>query len=97
MRLYRADFRAPFHDLRGARSFERALDPVSYEASRELARRLLELGSNGIVYPSVRQAGGECVACFRPPLVLNVCVAAHYELRWVAGVPRATRLERFSE
>jgi len=69
----------------------------SYEASRELARRLLELGSNGIVYPSVRQAGGECVACFRPPLVLNVCVAAHYELRWEAGVPRATRLERFSE
>jgi len=97
MRLYRADFRAAFHDLRSSRSFERALDPESYDASRELARRLLELGSNGIVYPSVRHGGGECVACFRPPLVLNVRVAAHYELRWEAGVPRATRLERFSE
>ena len=49
MRLYRADFRTSFHDLRGARSFERALDPDSYQASQKLARRLLELGSRGLV------------------------------------------------
>ena len=43
---------------------------------------LLDEGSNGIVYRSVRHEGGECVACFRPKLVLNVRVAAHYEYRW---------------
>jgi RES domain len=97
MRLYRADFRTTFHDLRGSRSFERVLDPDTYVASQALAQRLLESGSHGIVYPSVRHAGGECVACFRPALVLNVRAVAHYELRWEAGIPRASRLQRFAD
>jgi RES domain len=33
---------------------------------------LLNNGSAGIVFPSVRRPGGVCLACFRPPLVLNV-------------------------
>jgi hypothetical protein len=32
----------------------------------------LTSGSAGIVYPSVRHKDGVCIACFRPPLVLNV-------------------------
>src|SRR5262245_36422312 len=59
MRLYLSDFRAPFHDLRDAGSAATPyLDPVSYQASQALGRRLLETGSNGIVYESVRHAGG---------------------------------------
>jgi hypothetical protein len=93
LRLYHADFSAPFHDIRAGRAFAGAYDPESYERSQALARTLRESGSNGIVYRSVRDEDGECVACFRPPLVLNVRVAAHYEYRWEGThTPRVIRL-----
>ncbi len=69
---YLADFRAEFHDLRSATEHADCLSPTSYVASQALAAQLLALGSAGIVYPSVRRAGGTCVACFRPVLVTNV-------------------------
>ena len=71
-RDYLADFRAEFHDLRGAKRYAACLDPDSYAASQKLAGELLERGSAGVVYPSVRRRGGTCVACFRPALVTNV-------------------------
>ena len=67
-----ADFRGEFHDLRGATPFANCLDPSSYKASQRLASELLEAGSAGVVYPSVRHAGGVCIGCFRPALVNNV-------------------------
>jgi len=87
MRLYHADFRAAFHDIRGDnRRFTPLYDPDSYVASQQFSRTLLDSGSNGIVYRSVRDPDGECIACFRPKLVLKVRVAAHYELQW-EGTP----------
>jgi hypothetical protein len=87
MRLYHADFRGPFHDIRPRQAaFAPLHDPDSYVASQRFAQQLLDAGSNGIVYRSVRHDGGECLACFRPRLVLNVRVAAHYEYRWT-GTP----------
>jgi hypothetical protein len=83
MRLYHADFRAEFADIRARRpAFAPFYHPDRYDAPQALARTLLEDGASGIVYRSVRHEGGECVACFRPRLVLNVRVAAHYEYRW---------------
>jgi hypothetical protein len=83
MRLYRADFRGLFHDIRGARRRCPALyDADSYTVSQRTATELLESGSNGVVYDSVRHSGGECLACFRLRLVRNVRVAAHYEYVW---------------
>jgi hypothetical protein len=69
---YLADFRADFHDLRATTEHADCLSPTSYVASQALALQLLELGSAGIVYPSVRRRGGTCIACFRPVLVTNV-------------------------
>jgi len=69
---YLADFRAEFHDIRGVREYAECLSPSSYVASQALAARLLEMGSSGIVYPCVRRAGGTCIVCFRPVLVINV-------------------------
>ena len=69
---YLADFRAEFHDLRGSTEHADCLSPTSYAASQTLASQLLELGSAGIVYPSVRHVGGTCIGCFRPVLVTNV-------------------------
>jgi hypothetical protein len=69
---YLADFRAPFHDIRGDRARAGCLAPDSYRLSQGLARKLLAEGSGGIVYPSVRERGGTCIVCFRPALVTNV-------------------------
>ena len=83
---YRADFIGGFHDLRKAPKFAAALSPGSYRASQALAQRLLEGGSSGIVYPSVRRAGSACIACFRPALVANVRKDKRYRFTW-SGTP----------
>jgi RES domain-containing protein len=69
---YLADFRHEFHDIRADADFVDCLNPNSYTASQTLGVALLISGSAGIVYPSVRHKDGLCIACFRPPLVLNV-------------------------
>jgi hypothetical protein len=79
---YLADFTASFHDLRRARGFRACLDPDSYVESQALAERLLEAGSLGLIYPSVRHAGGTCLACFRPALVANVRRDKTYRFTW---------------
>ncbi len=78
MRLYLADFDARFQDVRKKAALH---DPDSYTASQAYARELLAAGSPGVLYRSVRRAGGECVACFRPALVLHVRPDAHFEYR----------------
>lgn len=84
-----ADFNSEFHDLRGASSYAKCLAPDSYIASQKLAAQLLEEGSLGLVYPSVRHRGGTNVACFRPALVGNVRRGIAYELSW-SGSPQPT-------
>jgi RES domain len=79
---YIADVSAALHDLRTARGFRACLDPASYIASQALAERLLEAESLGVVYPSVRRAGGTCLACFRPALVGNVRRDRTYRFTW---------------
>ena len=82
MRVYLADFSARFHDIRTAAGTAALYDPDDYTASQRFAREHLQKGSNGIVYRSVRHSEGQCVACFRPPLVRNVRIGGHYEFRW---------------
>jgi RES domain-containing protein len=79
---YRADFSGEFHDLRGRDDCADYLDPDTYVQSQALAERLLDGGSLGIVYPSVRRPGGTCLACFRPALVMNVRKGTTYRFRW---------------
>ena len=71
-RDYLADFRADFHDIRNDPRFRSCLNRNSYEESQHVAHNLLNHGSAGVVYPSVRHPGGTCIGCFRPALVTNV-------------------------
>jgi hypothetical protein len=79
---YLADFGGEFHDLRNDSAFAVCLDPDSYVQSQTLAERLLATGSLGTLYPSVRYAGGTCLACFRPALVANVRTGLKYRFTW---------------
>jgi hypothetical protein len=67
-----ADFRGEFHDIRNDARFRACLNPDSYKVSQRLGKQLLEDGSAGVVYPSVRHKTGTCLVSFRPALVSNV-------------------------
>ena len=83
MRVYAVDLDAPLHDIRGAREVLPALyHPDSYAVSQGTARRLRDEGANGIVYESVRDAGGECAAVFRPRLLSNCRQERHLTYVW---------------
>jgi RES domain len=83
-----ADFRADFHVLKPAESFREYLQPEPvpqcYATSQALAHRLLSAGSNGIVYPSVRRRGADCVVCFRPALVYSPTRGVRLEITLVS-------------
>ena len=91
---YVADFSASFHDLRRTQRFRACLDPETYVASQALAEGLLETGSLGVVYPSVRHKSGTCLACFRPALVTNVRRGKTYRFVWEGGPEPIVTLER---
>ena len=91
---YMADFRAAFHDLRHTTEHRDCLHPTDYSASQALAAVLLAQGSAGVIYPSVRRAGGTCVACFRPVLVINVRRGHDYRFQFpnATSAPTISRL-----
>lgn len=66
---------ARLHDLRDNKERSDCLDPDDYGASQALSTELRHAGSNGIVYPSVRDPKGECIAAFYPD-VANIPVQA---------------------
>lgn len=96
MRCYRTGIAGSLHDLRGGWKAEH--DAIDYTASQALARRLREDGSNGVVYDSVRDAGGECVGLFYPDLAAPCVQAQHLIYRWdgerIAAVLEVTEVER---
>ena len=87
MRCYLADVSCELHDLRGRREqMADVYDPASYAASQKLGRQLRDAGANGVAFESVRRAGGECVALFRPRLVQNVRQGVHLRYAWDGNV-----------
>lgn len=82
MRAYLADLRGELHDIRGRRDLADIYDPNRYSASQALGRELKAAGSNGIVYDSVREPGGECVGVLRPPLLSNCVQGPHFGYVW---------------
>lgn len=80
-----AAFVGEFHDLQEEGGGKPCLgeDPVSaYPAGQALATELRADGSRGIVYPSVRRAGGTCLVAFNPHTVQNVRPGARWKMVW---------------
>lgn len=83
MRVLRARIEAEMHDLRGMRSRLPAIyDLEDYTAGQALARRLRASGAWGVVYESVRQRDGECVAVLRPRAIRDCKQAEHLGYVW---------------
>ena len=83
-RSYQGAIDSVFHDLRKG-DCTRFLhpDPAHYGPSQALGRQLRDAGSNGVVYPSLRHAKGQCVGAFWPDVVGIPVQTRHITLRWV--------------
>lgn len=89
-----ADFNASFHNLHGNPEHADCLDARTYIPSQALAAQLLQEGSLGLIYPSVRNSAGTNLACFRPALVGNVRKGNCYRLSWAGSAePQVVRLD----
>jgi hypothetical protein len=71
------------HDIRGGgTTYVPFLDPDGYARSQELGAMLRSLRSEGLAYPSIRSAGGECAALFYPDLASNARQGRHLDYHW---------------
>jgi hypothetical protein len=72
------------------------LDPdpaVGYPVGNAIADAARAQGLNGIIYPSVRHAGGTCIVALRPHAVQSVAPGAVYRLKWSGDRdPAVTRI-----
>lgn len=89
-----ADFIGSFHDLRGVDPADepalRVNPNQAYPRGQALARRLrVEADSIGLIYPSVRHAGGTCLVAFRPDLIQNLRQGGMWRFEW-QGAPTPT-------
>ncbi|RKP47452.1 RES family NAD+ phosphorylase [Trinickia fusca] len=83
MRLYTVTARGEVIDLRGEASFDPAvLSPGDYGAGQALGRAVRAASGAGIVYPSVRDAQGECLAALKTIILRDCRHAAYLEYNW---------------
>jgi len=81
MRVYIGEVVKPMHDIRGA-GYEPLLDPNDWKPGQAFGMKMKMDESWGLVYPSVRDNGGECIAAFRPPAVSFPRQGPHLSYVW---------------
>ena len=79
MRLYLSDLDARLVD---ARRLADVHAPADYSSSQAFARPLRAAGRDGVLYRSVRHAGGTCAAVFRPKVLAPCRQGAHYAFHY---------------
>ena len=85
VQLLRCRARATVIDIRGQQSARPDLydpDPSRYGPAQSWAASHQAAGRHGIVYDSVRHAGGHCVAVFVPRCVSHCEVDGHFAYDW---------------
>jgi len=96
MRVYMGNVIKPMHDVRGD-GYEQLHNPDDWTASQAFGQAMKTINSWGIVYRSVRDAGGECIAALRPPAVSMPKQGAHLSYVWdgvgITDVYRKTLLK----
>ena len=90
-----ASMAGEFVDLRTTASHP-CLNPdpaIGYPLGNAIADAAIARGLNGVIYPSVRHAGGTCLAALRPHAVQSVAPGAVYRFEWSGHPdPKITRV-----
>ena len=81
MRCYVGEIRKSLHNLKPA-EFTRYHDSNDYSASQKLGKSLRSAKSWGLIYHSVRDEKGQCVALFRPPATSIPTPHSHLRYVW---------------
>jgi hypothetical protein len=88
-RAYTSTLDGSYVDIRGQQSAMPAVyDVSSYGASQAFGERLRAAGETGIIFDSLRHAGGVNAIAFWPTKILNVLQAGHYEISVQSGSSR---------
>lgn len=83
MRLYTVYAHGDVVDVRNwPQRHPQLLDPLDYSAGQALGRAVRNADGTGIVYPSVRDPDGECLAALRTTLLRDCHHAAYLEYNW---------------
>jgi hypothetical protein len=83
-----ASFAGEYADLRDVKPAPACLNPdpaIGYPAGNAVAASVRRRGINGIVYPSVRHAGGTCLVALWPAAVQSVAQGRLLRLQWKGG------------
>ena len=83
MRSYNGTIEKPLVDVR-SEAFNHLLDPNpdGYGIAQQFGGDIKSKRHWGILYPSVRHQGGECIAALRPPAVSLPVQGAHLSYHW---------------
>lgn len=81
MRAYVGEVVKPLHDIRGE-GYEGLHAPDDWAPGQAFGKDMKSINSWGIVYRSVRDPGGECIAALRPPAVSIPRQGAHLSYVW---------------
>lgn len=76
------DVTATLHDCRILALTDPVLSPDHYSAAQALGASLRAWGSDGIVYPSIRNPGGQCAGLFYPDLASPPIQGRHLDYHW---------------
>lgn len=95
-RAYRCVLLGDYVDVRGRQAARPDLyDPVSYAAAQVFGEQIRASGGDGVIYDSLRKAGGTNVAAHRPRNVTAIVQADHLKLT-VNAASRRIEVERLS-
>lgn len=81
MRVYEGRLERPLHDIR-ARAYQALHHPDDYGASQAFGRQYREEQSFGLIYQSVRDVGGTCIAAFKPKTISIPSMGRHLRYCW---------------
>ena len=83
MRSYHGKINKPLIDIR-SEPYRHLLhpDPARYAPAQAFGMEIRSRDHWGILYPSVRHSGGECIAALRPPAVSVPVQSTHLSYHW---------------
>lgn len=81
-RAYSCEIAGEYLDIRqGQIEFPKLYAGTDYTHSQPFGENVRRRGENGILYDSLRHAGGENICVFRPKRISNILQTEHYEIR----------------
>lgn len=81
MRVYIGEIVKPLHDIRFDH-YNNLHNPIDWTPSQQFGQNLKTINSWGLVYRSVRNPGGKCIAALRPPTVSIPRQGPHLSYVW---------------